>query len=147
MAVTDSGVYWLSMEKFLTLATGLTSWESTSCKYMMVLDTSTPDFDLDDFRADYTATEVSGTNYTAGGNALVSPAITISSGLKHDFDDPSWANSTISNAMAGIVTSGNATDTADEVYYLQDFVTAVSSSSGTFTVQINTAGALTMTAT
>ena len=147
MAVTDSGVYWLSMEKFLTLATGLTSWESTSCKYMMILDTAVPDFDLHDFRDDYTATEVSGTNYTAGGNALVAPAITISAGLKYDFDDPSWANSTITDAMAGIVNSGNATAASDEVYFLQDFVTAVSSSNGTFTVQINTAGALTMTAT
>ena len=80
MAITASGVYWLSLEKCLILATGLTSWESTSCKYAIDLDGDTPNFDTDDFRDD--TTEGSGTGYTAGGNALASMAFTISSGMK-----------------------------------------------------------------
>ncbi len=141
MAITASGVYWLSIEKFLVLATGLTSWESTSCKYALNLDTDTPQFDLDDFRDDLA--EATGTNYTAGGNALVSPAITISSGIKYDFADPTWATSTIADAEAGFVNAGNATNTVDEIYFLQDFVTSVSTSAGTLDVAIHGDGALT----
>ncbi len=141
MAITASGTYWLTLEKFLTLATGLTSWESTSCKYALATDASTPNFDTHDFRDDFT--EASGTNYTAGGNALVSPALTISSGMKYDFADPQWTTATISGVMGGVVCSGNGTSTADETYFLQDFVTAVSPAAGTLDIQINPSGALT----
>lgn len=139
MAITASGVYWLTLEKFLN-GNQSTSWESTSCKYALNDDADTPNFDTDDFRDD--TSEVSGTGYTTGGNALVAPALTISSGMKYDFDDPQWTSSTIT-AMAGFVNSGNATATADEIYFLQDFVTEVSTSSGTLDVAIHANGALT----
>ncbi len=141
MAITASGVYWLSMEKFLLATASLVSWESTSCKYMLDDDADAPNFDTDDFRDD--TTEVSGTGYTAGGNALVTPAVTISSGIKYDIADPQWTTSTIT-AMAGIVCSGDATNTLDEIYFLQDFVTAVTTVSGTLDVAIHANGALTM---
>ncbi len=141
MAITTSGVYWLSVEKFLTAATGIVSWESTACKYALALDASTPNFDLHDFRNDFT--EATGTGYTAGGNALVSPALTISAGMKYDFNDPQWTTSTIASAMAGVVCSGNATNTIDETHFLQDFVTAVSTTAGTLDVAIHANGALT----
>jgi hypothetical protein len=143
MAITSSGTYWLTQEKFLTLATGLTSYESTSAKYGLTNDTYTHDFDLHDFRADIGANEISGTGYTAGGNALVSPALTISSGMAWDFNDPQWTSSSLTGVMAGFMASGNATAADDELYHLHDFVTAVTTSNGTLDVAINGSGAVT----
>ena len=145
MAITTSGMYWVNFEKALILTLGV-SWESTAQKMFLVTDSVAPNFDTDTFRSTYTANEVSGTGYDAGGQALVSPVVSISSGMKFDFDDPAWTTSTITNAMAGVVSSGDATDTADEMNFLLDFVTAVSTVAGTLTVAINAAGAVTMTA-
>lgn len=139
MAITASGLYLLTWEKFLNVtslpASGLES--ETAIKVMMVLDAETPDFNADDFRADLTANEVSGTGYSAGGAVMTATEITIASGnLTYDGADVAWATSTIANAMAaaGYFARGGA-DTADEVIWLSDFVNPASSSGGTFTIQ------------
>jgi hypothetical protein len=144
MAVTASGFYGLTLEKFLNVtslpASGFES--ETAVKVLMVTDSETPDFNVDNFRDDVTANEVSGTGYTAGGVAITSTELTISGGvLTYDAADPSWAASTITNAMAavGYFARGGA-DTADELLWLSDFVTAASSSSGTFTIQWHASG-------
>ena len=139
MAITTGGVYWLNMEAALILAPLPTSYESTSLTYWGVTDaTTSASFDTVSVRSDASITE--GTNMTA--DALVSPVITISSGMLHDFDDPQWTSIT-TTVMGGIVTSGDSTDTLDEVYYLQDYVTEVSTTAGTLDVAINASGALT----
>lgn len=143
MAITQSGVYWVNMEKAM-ISTLPTSYESTSCTYWGVTDGSTStdgNFDAVEFRSD--ASLVEGTNMTA--DPLVSPTIALATPLtnqmNHDFADPQWTSIT-TTVMGGIVTSGDATDTADEVYYLQDFVTAASTTSGTLDVAIHADGAL-----
>lgn len=148
MSITASGLYGLTLEKMLNATAlptnGLES--ETAVKVLMVTDTETPDFTADDFRADVTANEVSGTGYTAGGNTLTATEITLASGLMtYDAADVSWSSSTIANAMAGVgyFARGGA-DTADELIFLSDFVTAASSSSGTFTIQWNASGIFTV---
>ena len=118
----------------------------TAVKMAMITDTATPNFDTDNFWDDLEANEVSGTGYTANGVALTSTEITLSSGtMTYDAADPSWASSTIANAMAGAFyfDRGGATS-ADELVGLLDFVTAASSSGGTFTIQLNAAGIYTL---
>lgn len=144
MAITTGGVYWVNMEKAM-LTTLPVSYESTSCTYWGVTDattSTTTDFDGVEFRNNAAITE--GTNMTA--DALVSPLITISQPsagqMHHDFADPQWTSIT-TTVMGGIVTSGDATDSLDEVYYLQDYVTQVSTTSGTLDVAIHADGALT----
>lgn len=148
MSITAPGLYGLTLEKFLNVtslpASGLES--ESAVKFLMVTDSETPDFSADNFRDDVTANEVSGTGYSAGGIALTSTEITISSGvLTYDAADPSWSSSTISNAMAGVgyFVRGGA-DTADELLFLLDFVTAASTTNGTFLVQLNAAGIFTV---
>lgn len=146
MSITASGLYGLTLEKQLIDTVGLSMESETAVKVLMVTDTETPDFTVDDFRADVTANEVSGTGYTAGGNTLTSTELTLASGvLTYDAADVSWAASTISNAMAGVgyFARGGA-DTADELIFLSDFVTAASSSSGTFTIQWHASGIYTV---
>ncbi len=148
MSITASGLYGLTLEKFLNVtslpASGLES--ETAVKGALILDAETPDFNADNFFDDVVANEASGTGYTADGAVLTSTEITISGGvLTYDAADSSWASSTIANAMAecGYFDRGGA-QSADELIYLSDFVTAASSSGGTFTIQRSASGIFTV---
>lgn len=147
MSITASGLFGLTLEKFLNVtslpASGLES--ETAVYGLMVTDSYTPDFNAHNFRDDAT-NEVTGTGYTSGGLVLTSTEITLSGGvLTYDAADSSWAASTIANAMAevGYFNRGGAS-TADEVLWVSDFVSAASSSSGTFTIQRSASGILTI---
>lgn len=140
MAITASGLYGLTLEKCLINGAAI-NLEAEDNKVAMVTDSHTPDFNAHDFYADLT-NEVSGTGYTAGGAALTGTEITISSGvLTYDATDVSWASSTISNAMAAV---GYADAVTDELIFLSDFVTAASTTNGTFTIQWHASGIFTI---
>lgn len=148
MAITAAGLFGLTLEKFMNAtsfpASGLES--ETAVKMAMITDSATPNFDTMDFWNDLAANEVSGTGYTADGQVLTGTELTISGGvLTYDATDPAWTTSTITNAMAGVFyfDRGGATS-ADELVGLLDFVTAASSSGGTFTIQINASGLFTI---
>ena len=146
MAITASGLFGLTLEKQLIDTLGLSLESETAVDVAMITDSATPDFTTHDFWSDLEANEVSGTGYTAGGAALTSTEITLASGvLTYDAADVSWASSTISSAMAavGYFDRGGAT-TADELMFLSDFVTAASTSNGTFTIQWNASGIFTV---
>lgn len=145
MAITASGMFGLTLEKFFNAAV---SWPTngmeseTAVKGMLVLDALSPNFDTHDFRNDVEANEASGTGYSAGGIALTSTELTISTGsLIYDSADPSWASSTIANAM-GLVAyfARGGASSADELLFLSDFVTAVSTTNGTLLVQVASGG-------
>lgn len=144
MAISASGLFGLTLEKMLNAtslpASGLESESATSV--MLVDDTLTPNFDAMDFRDDVEGAEVSGTGYTAGGETLTSTELTLSSGvLTYDTADPSWSSSTITDAMAAVIyfARGGASG-ADELWLLSDFVTAASTTNGTFLVQVAAGG-------
>jgi hypothetical protein len=146
MAVTASGLFGLTLEKQLIDTLGLSLESETALKVAMITDSATPDFNAHDFWNDLEANEVSGTGYTANGATLTGTEVTVAAGvLTYDATDVAWTTSTISNAMAGVgyFDRGGAT-TADELMFLSDFVTAASSSSGTFTIQWNASGIFTV---
>lgn len=146
MAVTAAGLFGLTLEKMMIDTVGLSLESESAVSVAMITDSATPDFTAHDFWSDLEANEVSGTGYTAGGQTLTGTEITLSGGvLTYDATDPSWSSSTISNAMAavGYFDRGGAT-TADELIFLLDFVTAASSSGGTFLVQLNASGIFTV---
>jgi hypothetical protein len=134
MAVTASGLYGLTLEKFFIDTAG-ESMEAEDNKVLMVTDTEAPNFDTHDFRADIAA-EVTGTGYTLGGNAITATEITLAAGLlTFDGADVSWPASTITSAMAAVGYTNVGTAATDQLVWLSDFVTAASSSAGTFTIQ------------
>ncbi len=148
MAITAAGFFGLTLEKMFNATALPTSGveSETATKMALITDAATPNFDTMDFWNDLEANEVSGTGYTAQGNVLTGTEVTLSGGvLTYDCVDPSWPTSTITNAMAGVVMfdRGGAT-TADEMILLLDFITAASSSGGTFTVQVNALGLATI---
>lgn len=138
-----SGLYGLTLEKMFIDTAGETL-EAETHKALMVTDTHTPDFDLDDFRDDLD-NEVSGAGYTAGGKAFTTTEVTLSSGtLTYDHDDVAWTSSTIANAEALIGYFNVGTAATDQLIYCLDFGSPVSTTSGTLTVQINASGVFTL---
>ncbi len=143
MAITGSGLYGLSLEKALNDTLG-ESWEAEDNKVLMVTDSYTHNYTTHDFRDDIT-NEVSGTGYTAGGVALTTTEITLSGGvLTFDAADVSWTSSTITNAMAAIHYFNVGSAATDQLGFLSDFVTAASTSNGTFAIQWNASGIYTV---
>ncbi len=140
MAITASGGYGLTFEK-IYLKTQTAGMESASAMWcLMCTDTEAPNFDTHDFVADIAAEVTAGSGYTTGGMALASVAVDVGSPaagqIRVDSADPAWTTSTITSAMAAVLyfTTGN-TATA-QLVFLSDFVTAATSSNGTFTITV-----------
>jgi hypothetical protein len=143
MTITASGLYGLTLEKMLIDTLG-ESLEAEDNKVLMVLDAEAPNFDTHDFRADI-AQEVTGTNYTAGGTAITATEVTLASGvLTFDAANVSWASSTIANAMAGVFYTNVGSAATDQLVSLHDFVTAASTTNGTFEIAWHANGLFTL---
>jgi hypothetical protein len=129
------------------IATGQIDLDTDSFKVMLVTSSYTPDPDAHNRRDDIT-NEVVGTGYTTGGTALVSPAVTQDNTndlMKFDATDTSWSTSTITARGAVIYKSRGGASSADELLCYIDFSTDKSSTAGTFTIQWNASGILTLT--
>ena len=88
--------------------------------------------------SDLGADEATGTNYTAGGQALDSPVISLSGGTAFvDFADEVFTNLTIS-ADGAIIYNASQGNAAVAVF---DFGSTVTSTSGDFTIVFPTADA------
>lgn len=146
MAITASGLYGLTLEKFF-IDTAAESLEAEDQDIALVDDTHTPDFDVHDFAADLTG-EASGGNYAR--EPLTTTEITLSTGtLTFDaadtvFDNAGANDVTITDAMAAVEILNVTTDADSPLFGLWDFVTAASSSNSTFTVQWNASGLVTL---
>ena len=136
-----SGLYGITFLNALknTLALDL---DSDTIKIMLVTSSYTPDFGAHDFKADV-SNEVSGTNYTAGGNTLSSLALTQTGGtIKFDAADTSWSSATITDARGAVIYDDTLTD--DPLIAYIDFGANYSSTNGTFTIAFNAGGIFTI---
>jgi|SRR5215216_5066676 len=152
MAITASGLYVQNMGVDVFDATQLAiDLSLTTHRMALFNDTLTPNFDTD---ISYAVTnEVSGTGWAAGG-VLWSAAAAGSTSLapvndispagtyRHDLTDVSVAGTTLSNAMAMIAYADALA--GNNLMYLIDFVTAVSTSAGTLGVQFAAGGVFTI---
>lgn len=128
------GWYGLTLEKFLIDTLG-DSLEAEDGQLALVTDSYTPNFDTHNFHDDLT-NEVTGTGYTAGGVAVTSTEITLSSGvLKLDAADTVFSTVTISSAEAGALTRWTGTSATSELVLLSDFGAPASATAANFTVQ------------
>ena len=145
MAITASGLYYLTWDK-MTIDTAGQSIEAETHKGLLVVDAYTHNYSTHDFRDDITNEVPATGGYTTGGNTVTTTVTTLdapSAGVwKYDFDDPTWAASTISAAMAHIMYFNVGTAATDQLLFLQDFVTAATTSSGPLVVQVHADGAI-----
>ena len=114
----------------------------TALKCALFTSSLTPDPDAANpyFNASpYTANEVSGTGYTAGGVVLTGTSLGAASGiLTFDAADASWSSSTITNAAGAIVYDNSLTN--KDVLAAISFGGNYSTSNGTFLITWNAAG-------
>jgi len=98
--------------------------------------------------ANISANEVSGTGYTAGGQALANKALTYDgSAAKFDADDTVWAASTITARWAIMYKVGTINGLTNPLlcaYLLDDTPADVSSNNADFTIQWPVAGIFTL---
>lgn len=91
-------------------------------------------------------TEVTGTGYTAGGQALSSVTFATSGTVTTlDSADPSWGASTITASFAVFYDAAGGTNSTNIPICYWDFGGAQSSSSGSFTLTLNASGLYTVT--
>ena len=144
MAVTAQGLFGLTF---------MDAWDTTQLaldldlethKGALFTDTVTPDFTTDTAYnvSPYDANETSGGSWSAGGIALTGTALTVAAGtMKYDATDVSVATSTVTNAM-GYLLYADALG-GNNAILLIDFVTAVTTSSGTLQITFDAAGIFT----
>jgi hypothetical protein len=143
MAVTASGLFGLSLEKALIDTLG-ESWEAEDNKVLVADDSITPAFDTWDFRND--VPELTGSGWASGGVALTGTELTISPAgtLMFDATDISQPNVTLVAAMCSVHYTNVGAAGTDQLVQLHDFVSAVSPSNGTFTIQWHATNGLTL---
>ena len=156
MAITASGFFVQNLVDELDVTNIGFDWTLSTHKIALISDAATPNFDTNTTWANLSANEVSGTGWAAGGVLLsaagagatsLAPTLTISPAgtLMWDMNDVSVASTTLSNAMAAVFYADALTSpTADALILLVDFVTAASTSAGTFGIQWASAGVATI---
>jgi hypothetical protein len=115
---------------------GSIDFDTDTFKMMLVTDAYTPS-KSHDFRNDVTD-EVTGTGYTAGGNAAT-PTVTkdnANNRVDVSWVITSWTSSTITARAGVIYKSRGGVSSADELVGYVDFGSDISSTSGTFSVTI-----------
>jgi len=92
--------------------------------------------------------EVTGTNYTQGGNEVANPAVTVAANvITFDADDPAtWSQSGagFTDARYAILLKDSGNDLTSNLVAYHDFVTDKGNVSGDLTVQLDSDGISTM---
>lgn len=118
-------------------------------KCALVTVTESPVQNTDDFWDDASANEVSGTNYTADGQLLANPAVTMSGAglITWDTDDPAtWAQNAggFTDARLAIIIRSTGTDSTSElIAYSDNFAADRGNVSGDFSITLDAAGIFT----
>jgi hypothetical protein len=121
---------------------------AATIKCALVTNSYVPNQNTDDFWNDVSANEVSGTNYSAGGNTLATPTVTLSGAglVTVDASDPAaWSQSGtgFSNARYAVIyVSTGVSSTSDLIGYAS-FGSDVGNVSGDLTVTVNASGLFT----
>lgn len=129
---------------------GAVNVSSVTVKLMVVTSGYTLNQNTHDFRDDLGANEVSGTGYTAGGNTLANPTITLGgTGLVTiDFDDPAtWSQNaagfTNGRRFVAYFARGGASSADELIGYSDDFGADKGNVDGDFSATVNASGLFT----
>ena len=121
---------------------------AVTVKCALVTSAYTPDQNLHDFWDDVSANEVSGTGYTAGGNAIASiTSVVDGAGLVTvDGNDPAtWLQNAagFSNAERAFLYNDTGIAGTSELIAFSDLFTAGGNVAGDFSIQLDAAGIFT----
>jgi hypothetical protein len=124
-------------------------WDTDTNKVILLSSAYTPNQDTHDYLDDVVANEVSGTGYTAGGQALASKTNAYDAStntVKFDAADVTWSSSTITARYAVVYDDSPATSATKPLIAYFDFTTDRASSNGDFIVRWGTDGVFSATA-
>ncbi|MBI4822672.1 MAG: hypothetical protein HY805_00350 [Nitrospirae bacterium] len=127
------------------IADGNIDLDTDTIKVLLVTSAYVPDQDLHDFKDDVT-NEITGTGYTAGGQALANKTVTqdnTNNKAVFDADDVVWASSSLTARGAVIYKDTGTAGTSPLIAYI-DFSADKTSSNGNFTIQWNASGILSL---
>lgn len=116
--------------------------DSDSLKVMLCTSAYTPNQDTHQYKSSIT-NEVTGTGYTATGQALASLVVAYTAGtntINLDAADTVWTSSTITARYAVVYDSTPGTDATRPLICYIDFGADVISSGGSFTIAWDAAG-------
>lgn len=118
-------------------------WDGDDIRVALLSSAYTPNQDTHDYLDDVQAFEVSGTGYTAGGQALAARTSTYDAAnnvLVLDADNVTWANSTITARYAVIYNNTGAAAGSKPLIAYVDLVSDQASNNGNFTIEWDASG-------
>lgn len=118
-------------------------WDTDTIKVALVSSSYTPNQDSHDYWDDVVANEVTGTGYTAGGQALASKTISYDSAsnvITLDAADTVWSSATITARYAVIYDDSGATNSQKALIGYLDFGSDQSSTNAAFTITWDATG-------
>ena len=119
--------------------------DSDTIKVALFSSSYTPNQDDHDYFNDISTYEVTGTGYTAGGQALSGKTVTVdkpNNVVVFDANDVTWANSTITARYAVIYDDSGATAAEKALIGYIDLVSDQASNNGNFVIQWDATGIL-----
>lgn len=150
MAANAFFVYGNALEQ---IANGTIDLDTDSFRMILVGTGYTPNQSTDTAYSNVSGSEVTGTGYTAGGQAITQSVSRSGLAVTFDCDDQSWTSSTISGAAYAVIVrdaDGNGSLVAGDLLLaaceLEDGG-SLSTTNGTLAVTINASGVFTITAT
>lgn len=123
-------------------------YDSDSIKVALLSSAYAPNQDTHDYYDDVSGSEVTGTGYTAGGQALASKTVTYDAASNVtvlDAADVTWASSTITARYAVVYDDSGATAGQKALLGYVDFGSDQSSTNGNFTITWDATGIFRLT--
>lgn len=123
-------------------------WDTDTIKVMLLSSSYTPNQDTHDYLDDVSTYQVTGTGYTAGGQALSSKTSTYdgaSNTLVLDAADVTWAASTITARYAVIYDDAGGSNATKVLIGYIDLVSDQASNNGNFTIEWDATGIMRIT--
>jgi len=146
MAVTASGLFYLTIRDILNATQLAVDLSLATNKLALFNNTITPNFDTDTAYgvAPYNANEVTGTNWAAGGVALTAPVFSVSptGTFKYTTANVSVATTTLSGIRCGVLYADALA--GNNAIVLVNFAADFATVAGTLGITWNAAGLFTI---
>ena len=142
---------WVFFDSFKTNTingTNIIDFDTDLIKIALITVGNVPDINVDDFWDDLVATEVTGTNYTARGEALTTPVVSEAAGtVTFNADDVTWNSNAggFANARHAILYFDSTVNTTSPLIATLDFAVDKGNTTGDLTIQMDVLGLITLT--
>jgi hypothetical protein len=123
-------------------------WDSDDVRVMLLGSGYVPNQNTHQYLSDVVASQVTGTGYTAGGNAIPSRAFDFDAATRTTIlrgADVTWANSTITARYAVIFDNTPGTNGTKPLIGFVDFTTDQASTAGNFVITWDASGIVRLT--